>query len=655
MSYQKTTINAIIKDIDENKVYLPALQRKFVWGKYKIELLFDSLMRNFPIGTFLFWKLGRQKAETYVFYEFLKEYNEKSPYNRRKTGAFLNEEIIGVLDGQQRLSSIYIGLMGTHTERIKYGWVNNPNAYEKTCLYLNLLSLPYIITAENKINQIEDKNFEFRFLPPQKALSSTERKVGGENGTPSWMEPMFWMKVGDVLSWGEDPEFDQIMEEFLQQTRSDVQREAISRQKRIIRKALDTLHERMYHDELINYFEVTKDELEDILKIFVRVNSGGVPLSKPDLLFSTIVATWDDGREQIENLLRKINAKGDGFNFGNEYLMRCCLVLSDGPAIYKVNSFKSENVENIKAQWPQIAAAIEKTVDLLVEFGFAGSVLTSQNATILIAYYLMKGGDQSEKSKNDMRKYLVHALLNGIFGSAQDQLIIALRNAFREEIKGVTGSVAYRGRYRSFSFEEVLKIHLPQQKTLSITEEDIERFLEYKKGYGSFWMLTLLYPQLRYSEVVFHQDHIHPAASFTKEKFKEMGIPVEQWQEWWDCRDCLPNLQLMEGRRNESKNATPFKTWFGLLDDTKQAAFADANYLPDGVGLEFENFLNFFHSRKDKLRRELKKVLALTTESPAVGVMDWTDPEDEIETTDAQMAGEQLNGRDLSNAVAIPD
>ena len=95
MSYQKCTIRQAIADIDQNKVFLPALQRKFVWEKWQIELLFDSLMRNYPFGTFLFWRLHRQKAESYVFYEFLTEYNSRSPYNRRHTGAFLQPEIIG--------------------------------------------------------------------------------------------------------------------------------------------------------------------------------------------------------------------------------------------------------------------------------------------------------------------------------------------------------------------------------------------------------------------------------------------------------------------------------------------------------------------------------------------------------------------------------
>jgi hypothetical protein len=631
MSYQKSTIKNIIKDIDQNKIYLPALQRKFVWGKQQIQLLFDSLMRNYPFGTFLFWRLHRQKAESYVFYEFLKEYDQRSPYNRRKTGAFLHEEIIGVLDGQQRLSSIYIGLMGTHTERLKYAWANKSASYEKTSLYLNLLSLPYAIDSDDRLGQIEDQNFEFRFLTEAKAQASISRKVDPKNGEPPREEAMFWMKVGQVLFWDDDPEFDQIIDAMQKQCASDIQRDALSKQKRMIKRGLDTLHRRIFQDELINYFEVVKDDLEDILKIFVRVNSGGTVLSKPDLLFSTIVATWDNGREQIETLIKKINAKGDGFSFSNEYLMRCCLILSDGPAVYKVNSFKSENVENIRKAWPQIAAAVEKTVDLLVDYGFNGATLSSQASTIILSYYIYKGGDLSERSKIGMRKFLIHALLKGIYSSSLDQLLTVLRNAFREECNPNSGLATYKGRFKSFSFEEVLKIPLPQQKSLAVTSGDIDRFLMHKKGTGAFLVLSLLYPQLRIQEVKFHQDHIHPEAGFSDDNFRKMGIPADQWQLWREYRDCVPNLQLLEGKRNESKNKTPFKVWFEKMDQSGREHFARNNFLPEEIGYEFENFKDFFEKRREKLRTELKRVLAFTGEASPDLQPDWGDRNDELD------------------------
>src|SRR6185312_14537291 len=132
---------------------------------------------NYPFGTFLFWRLHRQKADSYVFYEFLKEYDERSPYNRRKTGAFTHEEIVGVLDGQQRLSSIYIGLMGTHCERARYKRRSSDSAYQKAKLYLNLLSLPYHVGGDNRIEEREDQNFEFRFLTEDAANRVVSRRI----------------------------------------------------------------------------------------------------------------------------------------------------------------------------------------------------------------------------------------------------------------------------------------------------------------------------------------------------------------------------------------------------------------------------------------------------------------------------------------------
>jgi hypothetical protein len=228
-----------------------------------------------------------------------------------------------------------------------------------------------------------------------------------------------------------------------------------------------------------------------------------------------------------------------------------------------------------------------------------------------------------------MRKYLVHALLNTVFGSSQDQLISVLRNGFREEVVTETG-IAYRLRHPRFSFEEVLKIELPQQKRLAVTEADIERFLQSTKGPGSFFVLSLLYPHLRFHEVVFHQDHIHPAAGFSEEKLIEIGLSDAERQEWCNYRDCVPNLQLMEGRQNESKNASPLREWIGQMRESERTIFISNNYLPEGIGLDFKDFRSFYQKRKEMLRVELKKVLAMTNQPS--GVPDeWSGRDEEIE------------------------
>ena len=58
MSFQTPiTISDAIEKIDSNQFLLPAIQREFIWSHSKIEWLFDSIMRNYPISSFLFWNV----------------------------------------------------------------------------------------------------------------------------------------------------------------------------------------------------------------------------------------------------------------------------------------------------------------------------------------------------------------------------------------------------------------------------------------------------------------------------------------------------------------------------------------------------------------------------------------------------------------------
>ncbi|MDR0750990.1 MAG: DUF262 domain-containing protein [Christensenellaceae bacterium] len=72
MDFTNITIKTAMGFIGKNKMYLPAIQRKFVWKSEQIEKLFDSIMQNHPIGTFLFWKLNKDSANKYAFYQFRK-------------------------------------------------------------------------------------------------------------------------------------------------------------------------------------------------------------------------------------------------------------------------------------------------------------------------------------------------------------------------------------------------------------------------------------------------------------------------------------------------------------------------------------------------------------------------------------------------------
>ena len=84
------TVTEAIDSIHKKLYLLPAIQREFVWGTEQIERLFDSLMRDYPINSFLFWEVEKENSDKYQFYEFVREYHERD--NRHNPKANLDGE-----------------------------------------------------------------------------------------------------------------------------------------------------------------------------------------------------------------------------------------------------------------------------------------------------------------------------------------------------------------------------------------------------------------------------------------------------------------------------------------------------------------------------------------------------------------------------------
>ena len=93
MSYEKKTIRTIIEEINSRKIYLPAIQRKYVWDDEQITRLMDSILLGYPIGTFLFWKVRKSvvNKKEYSMYEFIKDFHERDRYPVRKPAQESNQ------------------------------------------------------------------------------------------------------------------------------------------------------------------------------------------------------------------------------------------------------------------------------------------------------------------------------------------------------------------------------------------------------------------------------------------------------------------------------------------------------------------------------------------------------------------------------------
>lgn len=189
------TVESALDRITKQEYVLPAIQREFVWSDEQICRLFDSLMRRYPIGSFLFWKVEAAKVGDFAYYGFLRDFHERDAHHSPQLNVPGHTGVTAILDGQQRLTSLYIGLRGSHAKRVRYGWVNNPQAYPTRYLYLNIAQP----APENELGM----EYNFRFLTP-------------EHGANDAYGEAHWFKVREITKFNDASDiFDYIQSQDL--------------------------------------------------------------------------------------------------------------------------------------------------------------------------------------------------------------------------------------------------------------------------------------------------------------------------------------------------------------------------------------------------------------------------------------------------------
>lgn len=583
MSYQTAkVISDVIKEIHSKKYLLPAIQREFVWNTFQIERLFDSLMRDYPISSFLFWKVSKDKVKDYEFYEFLRNYHQKDNVHNPKANVTGQDEIVAVLDGQQRLTSIYIALKGTYAYKLPRKRWDNPQAYPKRRLYVNLLK------------PCEDIEFEydFTFLTDQEA-----QKKEGE----------FWFPVGEILNLKEPHEINQYLIE------NDIFTNYTKPEASFANKTLSKLHSIIHLKPTISYYLEESDKLDKVLNIFIRINSGGTILSYSDLLLSIATAQWEekDAREEIISFVDEINSIGDGFNFDKDFVLKSCLVLSDfGNIAFKVDNFNKGNMLAIEKNWENICQAIRLAVQLVASFGFDRNTLTSKNAIIPIAYYLQKIGLPTNfettthkiNERKEIKYWLLITLLKRAFSGQPDNVLRPIRKIIKEN------------ETIEFPLQKIVNQFKGTNKSITFTDEDIDNLTWAKYGKANtFLILSLLYPSFDLRNK-FHVDHIFPRSKFSKAKLRKRGLSDESIDTFMSYVDYIGNLQLLEAIPNIEKQDKDFDKWLeATYDESEIKDFQTKHLIPD-VELNFGNFEEFFTEREKLIINKLKDILQIEVE-----------------------------------------
>lgn len=573
------TIREVIDNIYRKKYVLPAIQREFVWGTDQVEKLFDSLMQGYPVGSFLFWHVKKENSRTFQFYEFLRNYHEVKNHHNPTASIDGTEDLVAILDGQQRLTSMYIGLKGSFAYKIPRLRRDNPIAYPERFLYIDLLAP----------SDDFDSIYDFRFLTKEEAESENTLKVA------------YWFKVGDILTFKEFMDVNTYLLDHSLLTLS-------VEQSNFANKTLFKLFEAVNQIPSINYYLEKDQELEKVLNIFIRVNSGGTKLSYSDLLLSIATAQWKhkDARKEITEFVTEINQVGDGFYFSKDFVLKSCLVLCDFSDIaFKVDNFNANTMQRIESEWDDVKKAIRLAVEVIASFGYSEVTLTSNNAVIPIAYYLRQIGmptnyaisNSFEIDRQLVKKWLGIAILKRVFGGAPDNVLRPLRRIIKENPNGFplkTIVDTFKGLTKSFSFDE----------------DELNNLLTYNYGQNhTFAVLSILYPTLDYRNK-FHLDHIFAKSLFKRKDLLRLGLDEAEVKSYIANVDGIGNLQLLEGIPNIEKSNKQFNIWLSEKYPLPQERdnYMSKHYIPD-ISLDIKEFLTFIEKRDQILLDEFKKRL----------------------------------------------
>ncbi|WP_039053612.1 DUF262 domain-containing protein [Sphingobacterium sp. T2] len=236
----KYNLNTLIQNIDLGTIGLPDIQRPFVWKDTKVRDLFDSLYRGYPVGYFLFWENANIEGVKGIGTD-----------KKQKYPSLL------IVDGQQRLTSLYAILKGQEVVR---------ENYVKTKIVI-------------AFNPLEEK-----FEVPDAAIRKN---------------PRFYQNISDL--WQPNINIFKVIIDFISNLKKHIEvsdelemkiQEAFMRLKNLENYPFSVL-------ELSH--EINEEQVADV---FVRINSEGKALNQADFILTLMSVFWDEGRTNLENFCR---------------------------------------------------------------------------------------------------------------------------------------------------------------------------------------------------------------------------------------------------------------------------------------------------------------------------------------------------------------
>jgi len=556
-------IVSLLNQIKSNEIVLPAIQREFVWREDKITKLMESIMRGYPIGIVLMW-------ETYTdiqYRKFVDSYQQDA--NAVYFDNTANQKLKLVLDGQQRLQSLYLGLYGQHNGKF---------------LYFDILS-------GRETDDFEEEKYYFYFGAAKEALE--------------------WNKESEELATADDRNADNVAyyakaSELFRMNVAQKQkyRKSIAKLMRLddqeelrLETNLATLDEVLTKDQNILKASIidenkpsdsqSRQTESDVLEIFVRINRQGTPLSRSDLIFSMLKLNWKESATALPDFVNKIN-EGNSFDIDIDFVIRCLFAVSDLGSKFDLDMLrKKRNMQKLQENFEKCCTSIAATVDSVQKYCWISSskVFGGNYNLIPFVYYLfhIKGHDVPNNQIQNFRKAFFMFGFTGPFSRYADS---RLARFIKDELSAtqnrdmkvfpLSAAIGWVNYWESISAWSKELVQRNPKLALYIVQQDTGHKTQYS---------------LNSREM----DHIFPRSTL-----KEKGVDEARINHF-------ANFWILSKTKNINKTNKHPNKYFEDVDD-KVLATA----LIDRELLNFNRYNTFLDMRGDAIMEELGKKIGFS-------------------------------------------
>ncbi|MCL1953622.1 MAG: DUF262 domain-containing protein, partial [Firmicutes bacterium] len=450
---------------------------------------------------------------------------------------------VAILDGQQRLTSLFLTFYGMFYKKSKYEKRNTSSG-----LVLNL----YIELDENKVEvdeqEYNNKKFDIRFMSSQPSPTQ--------------------FNINKIIS-------DKFIDKNTRQEAIENEITKVpSTSKDYARNILSKLCSKVFDENLIRYTQLIDMSTDDALEMFVRFNSGGTSLKKSEVTMSIIEVYWSNARKEFGEIL-----VGSYTKFDTDFIIRTALMLYGDVLKSNINK---KIVDTLKNNLEEFKLSLNKLEELLNGFNIdIKKFESSWNVLIPIIYYIYINSNYIQ-NKSSILAYLTRAVFFGFFQN------------------GTTSKLHKIKSYINQNNYEINIDMLDSIKELQVTKLKIEDVLNL--DYNSrLTKEVLYYINLEHLNegLTYQVDHLHPINDFNN---KPSNIDADTFLEYRKNRDKLPNLNLYEG--NLIKSGKSLIDWYSNFNDTDKQKYIQYAALPD-CNYEFQYFGEFYEKRKKILEQKI--------------------------------------------------